>query len=147
MVKHVTSSHSEDQERPQFGMRVVRYHTSALHRQIHEASLIWQRARQRNVRALNAKSMTNRGSLKRLFVEDSSSEAQNDNFRRDMSGDQRQWGESSASGPSNSSNSVNNTLTGKTSSRKRKQTDGQTGGRSADIRSFIKKVTDRDKEE
>ena len=25
MVKHFTSSHCEDQERPQFGMRVVRY--------------------------------------------------------------------------------------------------------------------------
>ena len=68
----------------------------------------------------------------------------NDGFRRDTSGYQRQEGESSASGPSNSNNSVNTSM-GITSSRKRKQTDGQTGGRTADIRSFMKKVTDRDK--
>ena len=49
--------------------------------------MIWQRARQRNVMVLNSKSMTNRGSLKRLVVEDSISEAQNDDFRRDTSGD------------------------------------------------------------
>ena len=142
MVKHLTSSHREDRERPQFGMRVVRYHTSALHRQIHEACLIWQRARQGDVMALTSKSM-GRGSLKRLVVEDSNSEAQNDDFRRDRDGDQRQDGESSAGGPSNSNNSANNTFMGKTGSRKRKQTDGQT----ADIRSFMKKVTDRDKHE
>ena len=147
MMKHFTNSHSQDEERLQFGMRVVRYHTSAVHRQIHEACMIWQRARQRNVVVLNSKSMTNRGSLKRLVIEDSTSEAENDNgFRRDTSGDQRQEGESIASGPSNPNNSVNASM-GITSSRKRKQTDGQTGGRTADIRSFIKKVTDRDKTE
>ena len=147
MMKHFTNSHSQDGERPQFGMRVVRYHTSAVHRQIHEACMIWQRARQRNVVVLNSKSMTNRGSLKRLVIEDSTSEAENDNgFRRDTSGDQRHEGESIANGPSNSNNSVNTSM-GITSSRKRKQTDGQTGGRTADIRSFMKKVTDRDKAE
>ena len=144
MVKHFTSSHREDQERPQFGMRVVRYHTSAVHRQIHEACLIWQRARQRDVMVLTSKSM-GRGSLKRLVVEDSNCEAQNDNLVRDRDGDQRQDGESSASVPSISNNSASNTLMGKTGSRKRKQTDGQTGGRSADIRSFMQKPLDRDK--
>ena len=44
-----------------------------------------------------------------------------------------------------SNNSASNTLMGKTGSRKRKQTDGQTGGRSADIRSFMQKPLDRDK--
>ena len=75
------------------------------------------------------------------------SEAQNDiDLRRDVSDDQREGGESSASGPLNSNNSVNNTLMGKTSSRKRKQTDGQTR-RLADIRSFMKKSKERDKVE
>ena len=73
---------------------------------------------------LTSKSM-GRGSLKRLVVEDSNCEAQNDNLVRDRDGDQRQDGESSASGPSDSKNSVNNTFMGKTSSRKRKQMDGQ----------------------
>ena len=54
-------------------------------------------------------------------------------------------GESSVSGPSNSNNSASNTLMGKKGSRKRKQTDGQTGRLSADIQSFIKKPLDRDK--
>ena len=31
----------EQEERPQFGMRVVRCHTSAVHRQIHKTCLIW----------------------------------------------------------------------------------------------------------
>ena len=147
MEKHFINSHSGEEERPQFGMRVVRYHTSAVHRQIHEACLIWQRARQKRVTVLNSKSMFNRCSLKRLVLEDSNSEAQNDNgLRRDLSGDQRQGGESSASGPLNLNSFVNNTLMGKTSSRKRKQTDGQTG-RLADIRSFIQKPKERDKVE
>ena len=139
MEKHFTNSHSGEEERPQFGMRVVRYHKSAVHRQIHEACLIWQRARQKRVTVLNSKSMFNRCSLKRLVLEDSNREAQNNiDLRRDVSGDQREGGESSASGPLNSNNSVNS------SSRKRKQTDGQTG-RLADIRSFMKKSKERDK--
>ena len=94
---------------------------------------------------LNPKSMFNKCSLKRLVLEDSNSEAQNDiDLRRDVSGDQREGSESSARGPLNSNISVNNTLIGKTSSRKRKQTDGQTG-RLADIRSFMQKFKERDK--
>ena len=147
MEKHFINSHSGEEERPQFGMRVVRYHTSAVHRQIHEACLIWQRARQKRVTVLNSKSMFNRCSLKRLVLEDSNSEAQNDiDLRRDVSGDQREGGESSASGPLNPNISVINTLMGKTGSRKRKQTDGQTG-RIADIRSFMQKSKERDKVE
>lgn len=120
-----------------------------MHRQIHEACLIWQRARQKRVTVLNSKSMFNRCSLKRLVLEDSNSEAQNDNgLRRDMNGDQREDGESNAIGSLNSNISVNNrnTLMGKTGSRKRKQTDGQTG-RIADIRSFMQKSKERDKVE
>ena len=71
MEKHFINSHSGEEERPQFGMRVVRYHTSAVHRQIHEACLIWQRARQKRVTVLNSKSMFNKCSLKKLVLEDS----------------------------------------------------------------------------
>ena len=147
MEKHFTNSHSGEEERPQFGMRVVRYHTSAVHRQIHEACLIWQRARQKTMTVLNSKSMYNRCSLQRLVVEDSNSEVRNDNgSRRDMVGDQRQGGESSASGPSISNSSViNASVVGKTGFRKRKQTDGQETV--ADIRIFLKRVKDRDKNE
>ena len=128
-------------------MRVVRHHTSAVHRQIHEACLIWQRAREKRVTVLNSKSMFNRCSLTRLVLEDSNSEAQNDTFvRRDLTVDQRQGGESSASGPSISNSSViNASVVGKTGFRKRKQTDGQETV--ADIRIFLKRVKDRDKNE
>ena len=144
MEKYFITSHNQEEERPQFGMRVVIYHTSAVHRQIHETCLIWQRARQKTMTVLNSKSMYNRCSLQRLVVEDSNGEVRNDNgLRRDI-GDQRQCGESSASGPLNSRNSVNNTFMGETGSRKREQTNGQTG-RIADIRSFARKVKDRDK--
>ena len=91
--------------------------------------------------------MLNRCSLTRLVLEDSNSEAQNYTFvRRDLTGDQRQGGESSASGPSISNSSViNASVVGKTGFRKRKQTDGQETV--ADIRIFLKRVKDRDKNE
>ena len=130
-------------------IKINPWRPNAVHRQIHEACLIWQRARQKRVTVLNSKSMFNRCSLKRLVLEDSNSEAQNDNgLRRDMNGDQREDGESNAIGSLNSNISVNNrnTLMGKTGSRKRKQTDGQTG-RIADIRSFMQKSKERDKVE
>ena len=43
MEKHFINRHSleEQEERPQFWMRVVRCHTSAVHRQIHKTCLIW----------------------------------------------------------------------------------------------------------
>ena len=43
MEKHFINRHSleEQDERPQFWMRVVRCHTSAVHRQIHKTCLIW----------------------------------------------------------------------------------------------------------
>ena len=68
---------------------------------------------------------------------------------RDESGQiPRQGGQNNASDPLNSNIPVNNTLMGKTSSRKRKQTDGEGDGHTgklADIRSLMKKSKKRDK--
>ena len=55
-------------------MKVLRYHTSATTRQVHEAVVIWQRSRgvkRGEMRILNSKSMFNRCKLKRLVIEDS----------------------------------------------------------------------------
>ena len=55
-------------------MKVLRYHTSATTRQVHEACVIWQRSRgvkKGEGRILNSKSMFNRCKLQRLVIEDS----------------------------------------------------------------------------
>ena len=58
--------HGQGAERPEFGMKVLRYHTSATTRQVHEACVIWQRSRgvkKGEGRILNSKSMFNRCKL------------------------------------------------------------------------------------
>ena len=74
MFKHCCEHHGRGAERPEFGMKVLRYHTSATFRQVHEAVVIWQRSRgvkRGEMRILNSKSMFNRCKLKRLVIEDS----------------------------------------------------------------------------
>ena len=72
MFKHYVEHHGQGTERPEFGMKVLRYHTSATTRQVHEAVVIWQRSRRiktGEVRILNSKSMFNRCKLQRLVIE------------------------------------------------------------------------------
>ena len=74
MFKHYCEHHGQGAERPEFGMKVLRYHTSATTRQVHEACVIWQRSRgvkKGEGRILNSKSMFNRCKLQRLVIEDS----------------------------------------------------------------------------
>ena len=74
MFKHYCEHHGRGPERPEFGMKVLRYHTSATTRQVHEAVVIWQRSRgvkKGEMRILNSKSMFNRCKLRRLVIEDS----------------------------------------------------------------------------
>ena len=74
MFKHYCEHHGRGAERPEFGMKVLRYHMSATTRQVHEAVVIWQRSRgvkKGEMRILNSKSMFNRCKLKRLVIEDS----------------------------------------------------------------------------
>ena len=74
MFKHYCEHHGQGADRPEFGMKVLRYHTSATTRQVHEAVVIWQRSRgvkKGEMRILNSKSMFNRCKLKRLVIEDS----------------------------------------------------------------------------
>ena len=79
MFKHYCEHHGQGAERPEFGMKVLRYHTSATPRQVHEACVIWQRARgvkKGEGRILNSKSMFNRCKLQRLVIEDSVEKAE-----------------------------------------------------------------------
>ena len=74
MFKHYCEHHGQGAERPEFGMKVLRYHTSATTRQVHEACVIWQRSRgvkKGEGRILNSKSMFNRCKLQRLVIDDS----------------------------------------------------------------------------
>ena len=66
MEKHAVSCHSGE-ERPTFGMKVVRTHSSALSRQIHEAVRIRRKAETSTI--LNSKSEYSRCRLPRLVVE------------------------------------------------------------------------------
>ena len=45
MFKHYVEHHGQGTERPELGMKVLRYHMSATTRQVHEAVVIWQRSR------------------------------------------------------------------------------------------------------
>ena len=45
MFKHYVEHHGQGTERPEFGMKVLRYHRSATTRQVHKAVVIWQRSR------------------------------------------------------------------------------------------------------
>ena len=82
MYKHYCEHHGQGAERPVFGMKVLRYHTSATVRQVHEAVVIWQRSRgvkRGEMRILNSKSMFNRCKLQRLVIEGSNERDEVDN--------------------------------------------------------------------
>ena len=66
MEKHAVSCHSGE-KRPTFGMKVVKTHSSALSRQIHEAVRIRRKAKTSTI--LNSKSEYSRCQLPRLVVE------------------------------------------------------------------------------
>ena len=93
MFKHYVEHHGQGAERPEFGMKVLRYHTSATTRQVHEAVVIWQRSRRMKkgeVRILNSKSMFNRCKLQRLVIEGSNEKDEVDIERNvnDRNGDE-----------------------------------------------------------
>ena len=66
MEKHAVSCHSGE-KRPTFGMKVVKTHSSARSRQIHEAVRIRRKAKTSTI--LNSKSEYSRCRLPRLVVE------------------------------------------------------------------------------
>ena len=79
MYKHYCEHHGQGAKRLEFGMKVLRYHTSATTRQVHEACVIWQRSsgsKKGEGRILNSKSMFNRCKLQRLVIEDSNEKAE-----------------------------------------------------------------------
>ena len=65
MAKHWVTEHGQDQERPDFGMQIVRSHKSAFSRQVHEAILI----EMYEGSLLNSKGEYNRCEIPRLTVQ------------------------------------------------------------------------------
>ena len=69
----------EEEERPTFGMKMIKTHSSALSRQVHEAVRIRRRASSSNI--LNSRAVYNRcvlPSLRRLVVEAGKKEEESD---------------------------------------------------------------------
>ena len=68
MLKHWSQYHDVTLKKPCFSMKIMRAHTSALYRQVHEAVLIDRTDRTGNNCILNSKTEYNRCSLPRLTV-------------------------------------------------------------------------------
>ena len=91
MYKHWQSVHRDDEEKPKFKAKVVRFHQKSLVRQLEEAVIIWRLSRGPGpgdppgpgIRIMNSKGMYNRCSIKRLILEDSESKDQNEFPRKE----------------------------------------------------------------
>ena len=127
MYKHYIEHHGQGTERPEFGMKVLRYHTSATTRQVHEAVVIWQRSRgmeNGEGRILNSKSMFNRCKLQRLVIEDSDKKAEDSIERNaeDRNEDERLGDDGNSDNPPNPrTDSSTTTSRGKASFNRRTQ--------------------------
>ena len=77
MYTHYQEFHGEDEEKPTFRAKVLRYHTNSTQRQLHEATMIWRLSKQNGVsiHLMNQKGMYNRSHLERLGLQESSTES------------------------------------------------------------------------
>ena len=77
MYTHYQEFHGEDEEKPTFRAKVLRYHTNSVQRQLHEATLLWRLSKQNGVslHLMNQKGMYDRSHLERLGLQDSSTES------------------------------------------------------------------------
>ena len=77
MYTHYQEFHGEDEEKPTFRAKVLRYHTNSTQRQLHEATVLWRLSKQNGVslHLMNQKGMYNRSHLERLGLHDSSTES------------------------------------------------------------------------
>merc|ERR1711923_598734 len=76
MFTHYEEFHKEDEEKPTFRAKVLRYHSNSTQRQLNEATLLWRLSKQNGVslHLMNQKGMYNRSHLERLGLHDSSTE-------------------------------------------------------------------------
>ena len=77
MYTHYQEFHGEDEEKPTFRAKVLRYHTNSTQRQLHEATLLWRLSKQNGVslHLMNQKGMYNRSHLERLGMQESFKES------------------------------------------------------------------------
>ena len=77
MYTHYQEFHGEDEEKPTFKAKVLRYHTNSTQRQLNEATLLWRLSKQNGVslHLMNQKGMYNRSHLERLGLQESSTES------------------------------------------------------------------------
>ena len=77
MFTHYEEFHKEDEEKPTFRAKVLRYHTNSTQRQLHEATLLWRLSKQNGVslHLMNQKGMYNRSHLERLGLQESFKES------------------------------------------------------------------------
>ena len=77
MFTHYQEFQGEDEEKPTFRAKVLRYHTNSTQRQLHEATVLWRLSKQNGVslHLMNQKGMYNRSHLERLGLQESSTES------------------------------------------------------------------------
>ena len=77
MFTHYQEFHGEDEEKPTFRAKVLRYHSNSTQRQLNEATLLWRLSKQNGVslHLMNQKGMYNRSHLERLGLQESYKES------------------------------------------------------------------------
>ena len=145
MFTHYQEFHGEDEEKPTFRAKVLRYHTNSTQRQLHEATLLWRLSKQNGVslHLMNQKGMYNRSHLERLGMQESFKESHvmDPGKENDKNGDKvlvEDMTPSSTPTVSDSNPKFSNTSEVK---KNNKKTNGQKA-KSADISRYFKIKTD-----
>ena len=145
MFIHYQEFHGEDEEKPTFRAKVLRYHTNSTQRQLHEATLLWRLSKQNGVslHLMNQKGMYNRSHLERLGMQESFKESHvmDPGKENDKNGDKvlvEDMTPSSTPTVSDSNPKFSNTSEVK---KNNKKTNGQKA-KSADISRYFKIKTD-----
>ena len=143
MTKHWLDCH-RGEEKPQFGVKIIRSFSSCMVRQLWECIRIRRRLKEQErgeVRLLNSRSEYSRGSLPRLTVEESYEKAENETDMKEVAGEPRVNAKEKESVKVRS-DSGNEPSLGK--NRNLRKTNGQTQN-PADIRFHFKKQNSEDK--
>ena len=146
MFTHYEEFHKEDEEKPTFRAKVLRYHTNSTQRQLHEATLLWRLSKQNGVslHLMNQKGMYNRSHLERLGLQESFKESNVLDPRKenDKNGDNVMVEDSTPSStPTVSDSNLQFTNASKVNKSFNKKTKGQKA-KSADISQYFKIITD-----
>lgn len=146
MFTHYQEFHGEDEEKPTFRAKVLRYHTNSTQRQLHEATLLWRLSKQNGVslHLMNQKGMYNRSHLERLGMQESFKESHlmDPGKENDKNGDKvLDEDKTPSSTPTVSDSNLKISNTSKVKKSFNKKTIGQKA-KSADISQYFKIKTD-----